>query len=303
MKRQRQDWPPSAALTPAHLKWEHVPSRPDYDVVVKDDHDPTPPHTHEFDELVVITGGSGLHVIDNEQYPLIRGDAFVIRGEHVHGFRNVEGLRLVNILFSRERFQAIQEQCRNLPGFRALFVLEPQSRHTHRFEAKLHLSPAQLNHVMHLIELLQEELHTHAPGSALIIEALVTVTFVTMCRYYSSADSGSCHALIRISKVIRDLEDHYVQNHSLDAMARSAGMGVRSFRRAFKLATGCAPGVYLLRLRIERAVQLLAQPDANVTNVALDVGFDNSSFFAQQFRKIMGVTPRVHIARQRALQP
>lgn len=268
-----------------------------------DDQDPAPPHTHEFDELVIITGGAGVHVIDCEEYPLIRGDAFVVRGQHVHAFRNVDGLRLVNLLFVRARFEHIERECRDVPGFHALFVLEPHLRHAHRFQAKLHLSPQQLNYVMHLLDLIDQELHADAPGTALVVEALVKVLVITMCRYYSIADSGNCHALVRISKVIRHLEDHYAEPQSLAGMARIAGMGVRTFRRAFKLAASCSPGTYLLRLRIERAAELLAQPDANVTNVALDVGFDNSSYFAQQFRKVMGSTPRAYIARQRALQP
>lgn len=276
-----------------------------FDFAIKriDDQDAAPPHQHSFDELVIITGGSGVHVIDHEEYPLIRGDAFVIRGDHVHSFRNVEGLRLVNLLIRRSRLSALEQECRDLPGFHALFVLEPQSRQSHRFEAKLHLAPHQLNHLMHLLELLESELTTNQSGASFIVEALVKIIIVTMCRYYTSTDSGDCNALVRVSKVIRHLEDHYAEPQSLSAMARLAGMSSRTFRRAFKTATGCSPGAYLLRLRIERAALLLAQPDANVTNVALDVGFDNSSYFAQQFRKIMNMTPRAYIARQRALQP
>lgn len=57
------------------------------------------------------------------------------------------------------------------------------------------------------------------------------------------------------------------------------------------------------RLRIQRAARLLTQPLAHVTNPALDAGFDNSGGFAQQFRTIMNMPPRAHIARLRALLP
>jgi AraC-like DNA-binding protein len=275
----------------------------DYGVIAMQDQDSAPLHTHDFDELVIITGGSGLHVIDSEEYPLIRGDAFVIRGDHVHAFRNAVGLRLVNILFARARFDAIAEQCRDVPGFHALFVLEPQLRHTHHFEAKLHLTAPQLNYLVHLVDLLQEELHAGMPGSAVAVESLVKLIVIAVCRYYSTTDTGSCRALVRVSKAIRHLEDHYADSVSLQTLARVANMPLRSFRRAFKQATGCAPSVYLLRLRIERAAELLTHPDANVTTAAFDVGFDNSSYFTRQFRKVMGVTPREHMARHRALHP
>jgi AraC-like DNA-binding protein len=295
--------PQQRASRPLYLTRASVFPGCDYGVIAMQDQDSAPLHTHDFDELVIITGGAGLHVIDNEAYPLIRGDAFVICGDHVHAFRNAVGLRLVNILFARARFDAIAEQCRDIPGFHALFVLEPQLRHTQRFKAKLHLTAPQLNYLVHLVDLMQEELHANMPGSAVAVESLVKLIVIAVCRYYSTTDTGSCRALVRVSKAIRHLEDHYAESVTLLTLARVANMPFRSFRRAFKQATGCAPSVYLLRLRIERAAELLTDADANVTTTAFDVGFDNSSYFTRQFRKVMGVTPREYMARQRALHP
>lgn len=46
------------------------------------------PHTHEdFDEMVFVLSGSGIHVVDGEAHPIMRGDVFVLHGTHMHTFK------------------------------------------------------------------------------------------------------------------------------------------------------------------------------------------------------------------------
>lgn len=275
----------------------------EYGITRVHNQDAAPLHTHDFDELVIITSGAGVHLIDHEEYPLIRGDVFVVRGEHAHTFRNVDNLCLVNVLFRRDKLAQIEQQCRDVPGFHALFVLEPQFRLSRGFSARMRLSAAQLNYVMQLIDILQAEYCINTPGSAQALDAIVKLVVLTICRFYSAAETGDCHALVRISKVLRHLEDHYAETMSVTAMARMAGMPIRTFRRAFRQAAGCPPHTFVIRLRLEQAARMLTQGDHNITRVAFDVGFENSSYFTRQFRKMMGTTPRAYVARRRTLQP
>ena len=64
------------------------------------------------------------------------------------------------------------------------------------------------------------------------------------------------------------------------------------FSRMFKLSTGFSPHQYLKRQRIERAKALLTNTDLPVGVVAREVGFASPSHFAQQFRRLAGVSPR-----------
>ena len=45
-------------------------------------------HTHEFSEIVVVTGGEGLHVTGEDSWPLTTGDVFVIGGSRPHDYLN-----------------------------------------------------------------------------------------------------------------------------------------------------------------------------------------------------------------------
>src|SRR5215213_1721003 len=86
--------------------------------------EPFPPHKHEFSEIVVITRGKGLHAVGKESWPLTAGDVFVIGGPRAHEYRNLDDLRLINILFQPESLRFEQADLPLLPGYHALFTLE-----------------------------------------------------------------------------------------------------------------------------------------------------------------------------------
>ncbi len=55
-------------------------------------------HSHEFEELVIIRRGHGIHFTESESYRISPGDVFVIREDRAHGYRRTENLFLTNIL-------------------------------------------------------------------------------------------------------------------------------------------------------------------------------------------------------------
>ncbi len=63
------------------------------------------------------------------------------------------------------------------------------------------------------------------------------------------------------------------------------------FAAQFKAATGLRPHEYLLLRRIERAQEMLVEPDASLVDVALSVGFLNQSHFTSTFKRFVGQPP------------
>lgn len=56
--------------------------------------------------------------------------------------------------------------------------------------------------------------------------------------------------------------------------------------------TGTSPIDYLLQVRMARACHLMRDTGQTVTEAALTAGFNDSNYFARQFRARMGRTPR-----------
>lgn len=79
----------------------------------------------------------------------------------------------------------------------------------------------------------------------------------------------------------------------ISAIALRAGASRRRLERLFQRSFGCSPARHYLRLRLQRAQQLLAQTALSVTDVSLSCGFASPGHFSRSYRAVFGVTPRV----------
>ncbi len=77
----------------------------------------------------------------------------------------------------------------------------------------------------------------------------------------------------------------------LDALAREAHFSPFHFHRLWRALTGEPIGATVARLRLRRALGLLAQPGASITDVALAVGFESPQSFARLVRQHLDTTP------------
>lgn len=87
------------------------------------------------------------------------------------------------------------------------------------------------------------------------------------------------------------LETEYMSLLKMEMVAARVGMSVFYLNRAFKREFDCTPKVYLERVRVKRAEDLLRQGELGNTDVAFAVGFQSVSSFYAVFRKHRGVAP------------
>jgi AraC family transcriptional regulator len=92
--------------------------------------------------------------------------------------------------------------------------------------------------------------------------------------------------------VASHLEGHLSKQISLAALARITRLSEQHFCRAFKKSFGIPPHRYHVQRRIECAKLLLADRSNSVTDVALTLGYSQTSAFSVAFRKTTGRSPR-----------
>jgi AraC family transcriptional regulator len=97
-----------------------------------------------------------------------------------------------------------------------------------------------------------------------------------------------------LRRVLEHVQAHLDQQLSVTALAAVAQISPFYFSRLFKQSTGLSPHQYLLRQRIERAKELLADPSRRVAEVSYELGFPHQSHFTTVFGKLEGVTPRAY---------
>ena len=85
------------------------------------------------------------------------------------------------------------------------------------------------------------------------------------------------------------------EEFSIDLLAEQMNMSRSSFYRKIKALTDLTPIEYLKTQRLERAAQLLRQ-GGRITEVAEQVGFTSSSYFAKCFKARFGLLPKDYAA-------
>ena len=94
-----------------------------------------------------------------------------------------------------------------------------------------------------------------------------------------------------IRKVLDAMEEDIFARPSAVEMARWSGLSPAQFFRRFQAETGMTPLNYFLSRKIERAKQLLADPNASVTDIAMRLGFCSGQYFATVFRRLTAISP------------
>jgi AraC family transcriptional regulator len=130
-------------------------------------------------------------------------------------------------------------------------------------------------------------------------EALSTLLAHELLRLNNGArEQSNAGAYLRGGLAVRQrnrvadyLEEHLDGNVSLATLAELAQLSRFHFSRAFKQSFGVPPHRYLVRRRLERAKVLLADTDTSVTEIAMAVGYLDTSSFTTAFRKHTGLTP------------
>ncbi|MCZ8518092.1 MULTISPECIES: AraC family transcriptional regulator [Paenibacillus] len=94
----------------------------------------------------------------------------------------------------------------------------------------------------------------------------------------------------QVQQAIRWLTLQYYQPISIEHMAKTLGYHRTHLSKMFKQHTGMSPMQFLLKVRMERAKQLLTER-LTIEQVASSVGFADALYFSKQFKKWYGVSP------------
>ncbi|MGY8680683.1 AraC family transcriptional regulator [Bradyrhizobium sp. UFLA05-153] len=94
--------------------------------------------------------------------------------------------------------------------------------------------------------------------------------------------------------VVDYIEEHLAEQVCLLTLAELARLSLHHFCRAFKQSFGIPAHQYQVRRRMEVAKLLLADRKTSITEIALSLGYAQTSSFSTAFRKTTGWTPTVY---------
>ena len=94
--------------------------------------------------------------------------------------------------------------------------------------------------------------------------------------------------------VMKHMESHYPDPVTVKELATIAHLSLSQFERRFKALFQVTPLQYLIRLRLNKACQILTASTAKITDIASQCGFYDHSHFIRQFSKTFGLSPSAY---------
>lgn len=149
-----------------------------------------------------------------------------------------------------------------------------------------------------LLEQIRLELVKRHEPSLLFVHGLAQALSVHLVRTYRAPEAAGrrSNALqaYKLRRVIDLMDRRLAESFSLADLAEAAQLSEYHFSRLFKRATGLSPSQYFIRLRMDRARQLLLDTDRSIIDIGMEVGYSSPSHFSQVFRRQVGITPSAY---------
>lgn len=158
-----------------------------------------------------------------------------------------------------------------------------------------------------LTRALAQELSCHLKYSSriepLVADGAACLMTTRLMQLLSRSDSANRSAgelsAYRLRMVLEHIDSNLGRDITLSELAACAELSAARFCHAFRNSTGLSPHRYLIARRIERAKVMLCGKSADITEIALRLGFNSQSHFTAAFRTATGLTPMRYMKQNR----
>lgn len=97
---------------------------------------------------------------------------------------------------------------------------------------------------------------------------------------------------LQIVKAISYIEENFDEKITVDDIAAYVYMNKSYLSEVFTQQVGVSIGSYIEKVRMQAAIEILAQDDKNIAEVAQQIGYSSQSYFTKVFNKYTGMPPK-----------
>lgn len=250
----------------------------------------TVPHSHEFTECVFITGGTGMHrSAQQKPIPISRGDILFIPPGGVHEYTQAsDDLFLINLLFDTAHLPPVLLELYAQSSYKILFLRDLS--HYDKKDFPIFHPPEEIfdeleSFARHLVRFCA------APGNHFRKLGMFMVLLSLLSDAYGSSEQKDEMPELDIPKLTDFMQNNLQREIYLEELSRLASMSNTTLVRHFKASMGCTPMVYLRKLRLKHAAELLINSNFSIKETADNSGFFSEAYFFRSFKEHYGVTP------------
>lgn len=248
------------------------------------------PHDHDFYEMNIVLGGSGIHQIERLTFRVKTGDVFVIPPMTVHSYYDTEQLEVYHLLLHKKFIQENQAEAVKVKGYLHLMEIEPFLRSTFSDAMFLHLNPGQLVQLKSDLKFVEDTaiyqgeeyvpLKHHTTW-----KLLYWLSHLLWKQMAFEAENSANKYEQSILSALEYIHQNYGEKITIESLCNLTFLSRSTFLRNFSEMCGCTPMQYLNEYRRRKALELSENSQMTKTEVAHLCGFYDLSHMERSLKK------------------
>ena len=242
-------------------------------------------HFHPFTEIFFITDGKGAFYLSDQIVNVNKWDLIIINSNCLHTEKSsLSDAPLEYIVMGVDNL---------LLNFPESYSLTDNDKQIKLYEIMNFTKDKDiiLNHFNTLIK----EIENKEFNYEIICKSILNMFITYIIRSRSSLlfiEEPREKLNLECIKIKNYIDSHYSQNITLDFLSNLTYMNKFHLVHTFTKQIGLSPINYAINKRIQEAKNLLSTTSYSIRDIASIVGFSNSSYFSQMFKKVAGLTPK-----------
>lgn len=246
-------------------------------------------HWHDDIEFIHVISGRMMYMVSDRLIEINEGDIIFVNTQQPHGHRHIENEECVfnAVLIPTEVLKYPDTLIKKYVD--SLFYDSKFASFVFRKGDRGHAKLAQT--IDDMVEKTEKradafEFDMIAGGFKLMAEIIKRLNCKGAEKIGVSPWADTLH------KMIAYIRSNYKDAIRLDEIAQAGNISRSQCCKIFKEIINRSPNDYLIEYRVNKSIEMLIKTDMKMTDIAYECGFNGSSYFAETFKKITGVSPR-----------
>ena len=242
-------------------------------------------HFHPFTEIFFITDGKGAFYLNDQSVNVNKWDMIIINSNCLHTEKSsLSDVPLEYIVLGIDNLKL---------NFKENYSLTSSDNQLKLYDIINFSKDKDI--ILDYLNKLLKEIEKKEFNYEVICKSLLTLFITHIIRNRKSIvfiEESKEKLNLECIKIKNYIDSHYSQNITLDFLSKMTYMNKFHLVHTFSKQIGLSPINYAINKRIQESKNLLATTSYSIQDISSIVGFSNSSYFTQMFKKITGTTPK-----------
>lgn len=243
------------------------------------------PHGHDFYLLLIVTKGSGTHIIDSQEYKIEKGAMFILSPGQVHQWNLSPDTDGYVLFFTKKYFMQdyTRSQLTKLPFFKSSLSVP-----------YLKLEKNEVEIITNIYKQIIIEYKSHLLDYDAMIRLNLNKIFILLSRtYYDNTIERKTftYELIQLHRFETLIDSHFKEHKSVSFYANKMNLSLKQLSYLCKKVLDKTPSELLLERIILEAKRLIIHSDMPIAFISDSLNYNDNSYFTRIFKKSCNQTP------------